>query len=88
MTITASQVVTDIEALLPVLASIASAVNPAVGASIAAAEAVIPAVEKFIALGQDILAAKAGIDPALWDRIVAENVAADQSFIDSGRPAS
>lgn len=81
-------IIADAEALIPALNAIASAVNPAVGATLVAAEQVIPVVQRLITEGQAILAAKNGIDPVLWDQIVAENNAADAAFDASGRPSA
>ena len=75
-----STIVADINLLLPVVAQIAGNINPAVAASIVAAERLLPFGEAFIAQIEAIKAAKAGVDPALWDQIVASNIDADAAI--------
>jgi hypothetical protein len=64
-------IIADIQALEPTIASVVSAINPAVGASIGVADSVLNAGAGLYAQFEALKAAKGAIDPSAWDAQVA-----------------
>lgn len=65
----------------PAIAAIVEAIDPKIAATVALAEAALGALRPLVARYEQIKAAKDGIDPALWDAIVADKESADAAVL-------
>ena len=79
-------IIADIQALEPTIAGVVTAINPAVGATIGIADAVLNAGAGLYAQFEALKAAKGAVDPAVWDAQVAafESGVADVKAAEAG----
>ncbi|MBS0212325.1 MAG: hypothetical protein JSR26_03975 [Proteobacteria bacterium] len=74
---TLQQIIDTLRALEPALAGVVAAFDPRDAATVAALEALLPALTQLVVRYDQIRAASNGVSPELWAQIVADKQAAD-----------